>query len=88
MIASGSGPDKSPVPSVLADMGERGFEWAAVCGRWSLRPDGAGRSSLENWVAIPPGVIVPEASGFLSGVPGVLDMMCRLSMYIIKRMNG
>jgi hypothetical protein len=76
-IASGSGPDRSPVSSVPADMGDRGFEWRLEEGRFNLKPDGAGRSSFENWVAIPPGVIVPDALGLLrpSGVTGGFDMV-------------
>lgn len=90
MIASGSGPDRSPVSSVPADKGDSGFEsdavvWGWDCdgplllpGRFSLRPTGAGRSSFESWLAIPPGVMAPEIDPLLSGVSGgfIPDMLC------------
>jgi hypothetical protein len=86
-IASGSGPDRSPVSSVPADMGERGFEWRLEDGRLSLKPDGAGRSSFENCVAIPPGVIVPDAEGVLrpSGVAGGYDIVIGIKDKDISR---
>ena len=77
ITASGSGPDRSPVSSVPADIGDSGFEWRLEEGRFSLKPDGAGRSSFENWVAIPPGVIDPDADCSLrpSGVAGGFDIV-------------
>lgn len=89
-MASGSGPEMSPVSSVPADMGERGFEYRLDLGRLSFKPEGAGRSSLENWVAMPPGVIVPEAEaeGRLSGVPGGFDIVAVCNMNKVKRGGG
>jgi len=51
MMASGSGPDRSPVSSVPADMGERGFEWRLDEGRFSLKPDDADGSLRPSGVA-------------------------------------